>query len=137
MDGSMEVIVERLRDVGLRPTRQRVALARLLLGSGDRHLSAEDLHAEVLASGERVSLATVYNALNQFEEAGLIREVIVEAGRAYFDTNLSEHHHFFDTGLKTLQDIPADAVTIGSVPSAPPGTEIEGIDVVIRIRSKY
>jgi Fur family iron response transcriptional regulator len=90
--------IERLRSAGLRPTRQRLALVRLLFDHGDRHVSAEALHAEAQRAGVRVSLATIYNTLNQFTEAGLLREVVVEAGRSYFDTNTGDHHHFFFEG---------------------------------------
>src|ERR1700722_15326672 len=98
---SMEVsvlsskLLERLRAVGLRPTRQRIALARLLFDGGDRHITAEQLHGEALGAVIRVSLATVYNTLHQFTDAGLLREVVVEPGRSYFDSNTTDHHHFF------------------------------------------
>jgi Fur family transcriptional regulator, iron response regulator len=84
-----------LRRAGLRPTRQRVALAALLFGNGDRHVTAEILHEEAVKAGERVSLATVYNTLHQFERAGLLREIAIGGQRAYFDTNISNHNHFF------------------------------------------
>ncbi|NUP97213.1 MAG: transcriptional repressor, partial [Planctomycetaceae bacterium] len=100
-------LLQRLRAVGLRPTRQRLALARLLFEKGDRHLTADDLHAEAEQAGIGVSLATIYNTLNQFTQAGLLREVAVEAGRAYFDTNTSDHHHFFFEDGGRLADIPA------------------------------
>lgn len=87
--------LERLRAAGLRPTRQRLALAKLLLGNGDRHVTAEQLYIEAAAAAMPVSLATVYNTLHQFTEAGLLREVVVEPGRSYFDTNIADHHHFF------------------------------------------
>src|SRR5216110_328279 len=92
---TMPIVVERLRRVGLRPTRQRVALARLLFNGGDRHVTAEQLHGEAAAAAIRVSLATIYNTLHQFTDRGLLREVVVEAGRSYFDTNIDDHHHFF------------------------------------------
>src|SRR5690348_5163757 len=98
--------IERLRSVGLRPTRQRLALVRLLFEEGDRHVSAEALHAEAQRAGVRVSMATIYNTLNQFTEAGLLREVVVESGRSYFDTNTGDHHHFFFQDSGELQDIP-------------------------------
>src|SRR5262245_10917748 len=88
-------VLSRLRAVGLRPTRQRLALARLLIESGDRHVTAEQLHGEAVEAGIQVSLATVYNTLHQFTEVGLLREVVVEPSRSYFDTNTTEHHHFF------------------------------------------
>jgi Fur family transcriptional regulator, iron response regulator len=125
--------LERLRAVGLRPTRQRLALARLLMGNGDRHVTAEQLHAEAAAAGVPVSLATVYNALHQFTEAGLLREVVVEPGRSYFDTNIADHHHFFCESNGLLQDIPAQDVAVSGVPVAPPGTAIRRIDVIVRV----
>src|SRR3954468_1589180 len=127
-------VAQRLRTAGLRPTRQRLALARLLFEGGDRHVTAEQLHCEALAAAIRVSLATVYNTLHQFTEAGLLREVVVEPGRSYFDTNVSDHHHFFCESTGHLQDIPGELVTVGQLPRPPEGTEIGRIEVIIRIR---
>src|SRR5215470_13676685 len=127
-------VVERLRAAGLRPTRQRVALARLLLESGDRHITAEQLHGEALSAGIRVSLATVYNTLHQFTDSGFLREVVVEPGRSYFDTNISDHHHFFCEATGKLQDIPGEDLTVTTLPLPPPGTEISRVDVIIRVR---
>jgi Fur family iron response transcriptional regulator len=126
--------IQRLRDAGLRPTRQRLALARLLFDAGDRHVTAEQLHAEAQEAELGVSLATVYNTLNQFTHAGLMREVVVEPGRSYFDTNTSDHHHFFVEGPSTLMDIPADGLSVEGLPAAPEGTEVERIDVIVRLR---
>ena len=126
--------IQRLRDVGLRPTRQRLALARLLFGDGDRHVTAEQLHAEAQGAELGVSLATVYNTLNQFTLAGLMREVVVEPGRSYFDTNTTEHHHFFVEGPSTLMDIPADGLSVQGLPDAPEGTSVDRIDVIVRLR---
>lgn len=125
--------IERLRAAGLRPTRQRLALVRLLFDEGDRHVSAEQLHAEAQRVGVRVSLATIYNTLNQFTEAGLLREVVVEAGRSYFDTNTGDHHHFFFEDSGNLQDIPGEQVQVAALPSAPPGTAVRRVDVIVRI----
>ena len=124
----------RLRAAGLRPTRQRVALARVLFESGPRHVTAESLHAEVRATRMPVSLATVYNALNQFRDAGLLREVVVAPGRSYFDTNTGHHHHFFVEPDGELHDFPADDVLIAGLPSPPAGTRIDRVDVVVRVR---
>lgn len=130
-----EETVQRLKAAGLRPTRQRVALARLIFSGGDRHLSAERLHAEAQAADVSVSLATVYNTLHQFTAAGLLREVVVAAGRSYFDTNTTAHHHFFDADTGRLTDIDADHVLLGALPAAPPGMRIDRIDVIVRVRS--
>jgi Fur family iron response transcriptional regulator len=127
-------LLERLRTLGLRPTRQRVALAHLLFETGDRHVTAEQLHGEALAASIRVSLATVYNTLHQFTAAGLLREVIVEPGRSYFDTNIDDHHHFFCESSGMLQDIPGESVMVGLLPKPPVGTEISRVDVIIRVR---
>jgi Fur family iron response transcriptional regulator len=127
-------VLARLRAAGLRPTRQRLLLARLLLGNGNRHVTAEQLHAEALAADSRVSLATVYNTLHQFVETGLLQQVVVEPGRSYFDTNTSNHHHFFCEPSGILQDIPAGALTVRGIPLPPKGTEIRRVDVVIRLR---
>ncbi len=125
--------LDRLRAVGLRPTRQRLALARLLFDGGDRHISAEQLHTEALSSSIRVSLATVYNTLHQFTDAGLLREIVVDAGRSYFDTNTSDHHHFFYEKSGKLCDIPAELIAVGKVPDAPEGFNISRVEVIVRV----
>ncbi|KAA5605391.1 transcriptional repressor [Roseospira marina] len=125
--------MERLRAAGLRPTRQRLALARLLFDSGDRHVTAEMLHSEVIGAGVRVSLATVYNTLHQFTDVGLLREIVVEAGRSYFDTNTSAHHHFFHDASGQLMDIPGDDIAVSAVPRAPNGMSIKSVDVIVRL----
>jgi len=127
-------LLQRLRAAGLRPTRQRLALARLLFERGDRHITADELHAEADRAGVGVSLATVYNTLNQFTQAGLLREVAVEAGRAYFDTNTTDHHHFFFEDGGRLVDIPAEGLSVEGVPAAPKGTEVARVDVIVRLR---
>ena len=126
--------LERLRSMCLRPTRQRLALARLLLENGDRHITAEQLHGEAVGADIQVSLATVYNTLHQFTEAGLLREVVVEPGRSYFDTNTTDHHHFFCEATSKLQDIPGQDVVVSGFPLPPLGTEICRVDVIIRVR---
>ena len=124
---------QRLRGAGLRPTRQRRDLAGLLYGTGDRHVTAEVLHREAVEAGVKVSLATVYNTLHQFTEAGLLRQVVVDAQRSYFDTNTGHHHHFYNTADQELIDIPGDHVAVGSLPTPPNGMAIEQVDVVVRI----
>lgn len=126
----------RVRDAGLRPTRQRVALANLLFAKGDRHLSAEELHEEALAAGVPVSLATVYNSLHQFTDAGLLRILAVEGAKTYFDTNTSDHHHFFVEGENRVFDIETGPVEVVNLPEPPEGMEIANVDVVIRLRPK-
>jgi Fur family iron response transcriptional regulator len=125
---------QRLRTAGLRPTRQRLELAHLLFAHGDRHVTAETLHGEAVKAGAKVSLATVYNTLHQFTEAGLLRQVVVEAGRFYFDTNVDAHQHFYVEDDGTLIDIPGEDVAVSSVPEPPKGTALSRIDVVVRIR---
>ena len=127
-------IEERLRHCGLRPTRQRVALADLLFAKGDRHLTVEELHEEAVTAGVPVSLATVYNTLHQFTEAGLIRVLAVESSKTYFDTNISDHHHFFIEGENRVLDIPVSNIAIGNLPEPPEGMEIANVDVIIRLR---
>lgn len=120
---------------GLRPTRQRVALAALLVGDGeDRHVTAESLYAASLNSGEGVSLATVYNTLRAFCEAGLMQEVVVDGAKSYFDTRMDDHPHFYWEDSHTLTDAPADQLEIARLPDLPPGTELSRVDVVIRLR---
>lgn len=123
----------RLRTARLRPTRQRLALAALLFKEKDRHVTAEALHGEAVAVGESVSLATVYNTLHQFTEAGLLRQVVVDGSRTYFDTNIGDHHHFYreDDGL--LIDIDGASIVVQGVPQPPKGAKVERIDVIIRL----
>jgi len=128
-----EDIARLLRDAGLRPTRQRLALGELLFGGGDRHVSAEILHAEAVASGEQVSLATVYNTLHQFKDAGLLRELAIEGSKAFFDTNTSNHNHFFIEDSATLMDIASDVIRVDGLPDPPEGMQIAHIDVVVRL----
>jgi Fur family iron response transcriptional regulator len=125
---------EMLREVGLRPTRQRLALGWLLFAKGDRHLTAEALHEEAVHARFPVSLATVYNTLHQFTEVGLLREVAVDGSKTYFDTNSSEHHHFYVEGDNNLVDIPGAELLVDKLPAAPEGYEIARVDVVVRLR---
>lgn len=126
-------IIGQLRTAGLRPTRQRIALGRLLFDTGDRHVTAEMLHQEALAAKIRVSLATVYNTLNQFNEAGLLREIVVDSHRSYFDTNTTDHHHFFHEKTNVLEDIASDEVILPSLPKPPKGTRVKRVDVIVRV----
>ena len=127
---------DKLRRVGLRPTRQRVSLGWLLFGKGDRHLSAEMLFDEASRARVPVSLATVYNTLHQFTEAGLLRQLAIDGAKAYFDTNPTEHHHFFIEGEDIVVDVPGDAVAVGQLPTPPEGMEIASVEVIIRLRRK-
>ena len=126
-------LIERLKMAGLRPTRQRLALSKLLFDRGDRHLTAEQLHGEAMAANVPVSLATVYNTLHQFTTAGLLREVVVEPGRSYFDTNVEEHHHFYFEETCRLKDIPSDDIRLDELPTAPEGMSVSRVDVIIRV----
>ena len=123
-----------LRDVGLRPTRQRMALGWILFAKGDRHLTAEMLYEEATKAKVPVSLATVYNTLHQFTEVGLLRQVAVDGSKTYFDTNVTEHHHFFIEGDNALVDIPNAEAIVGKVPTAPAGFEVARVDVVVRLK---
>jgi len=125
-----------LRQVGLRPTRQRMALGWILFGKGDRHLTAEMLYEEATRAKVPVSLATIYNTLHQFTEVGLLRQVAVDGSKAYFDTNVTAHHHFFVEGEDEVFDIPDAEVTVGKTPTPPEGFEIARVDVVVRLRRK-
>lgn len=126
-------IERRLRSAGLRPTRQRTLLAGLLFGAGDRHVTAETLHMEAVNVGERVSLATVYNTLHQFRAAGLLRELAVDGTRIYFDTNTSNHNHYYIERDGELIDIPSDQIRVDGLPQPPEGMKIAHIDVVVRL----
>jgi Fur family iron response transcriptional regulator len=134
MSGNSPDFTVSLRAAGLRPTRQRVALARVLFEGGHRHVTAESLHAEVKANRMPVSLATIYNTLNQFRDAGLLREVVVAPGRSYFDTNTGHHHHFFVENDGELHDFPSAEVTIAGLPAPPAGTKLSRVDVIVRVR---
>ena len=131
-----EAVARTLRRVRLRPTRQRLALCRLLYGCGNRHVTAEVLHNEAQAKNLSVSLATIYNTLHQLTAAGLLRQIIVDGTKAYFDTNTSDHPHFFLQDDGALSDVPGGKVTVTGLPEPPPGTEIERVDVVVRLRRK-
>ncbi len=124
-----------LSDGGLRPTRQRLALAALLVGDGEnRHVTAESLYVAADAAGEKVSLATVYNTLRAFCAAGLMNEVVVDGARSYFDTRMDDHPHFYWEDTHALTDAPADTLAITGLPAAPDGTRIARVDVVIRLK---
>jgi Fur family iron response transcriptional regulator len=132
-----DLVVEataRLRAAGLRPTRQRVELVGILFQGEDRHMTAESLHADAINAGVQVSLATVYNTLHQFTEAGLLRQVVVDAARSYFDTNTGDHQHFFVEDNGELIDIPGEHITVGGVPTPPKGMAVDRIDVVVRVK---
>ena len=120
---------------GLRPTRQRLSLAELLFAKGDRHVSAELLHEEAESVNVSVSLATVYNTLHQFTQAGLLREVAVEGTKTYFDTNVSDHYHFYLEEDGKVVDIPG-GIHVSELPDVPKGMEITRVDVVVRLRKK-
>lgn len=126
-------ILTKLKDAGLRPTRQRLSLAKLLFEGSDRHVSAEDLHAEALARRIRVSLATIYNTLHQFTTVGLLREIVVAPGRSYFDNNMTPHHHFFFEDESRLIDIPASEVLLSRLPEPPQGMKVARVDVIVRV----
>lgn len=126
-----------LAKAGLRPTRQRIALAALMVGDGQhRHVTAESLFEDAARAGEKISLATVYNTLRAFCDIGLVQEVMVDGSRSYFDTNVNDHPHFYWEDSGTLTDAPADQLVIERLPAAPEGAEIASVDVVIRLRAK-
>ncbi|AQT41808.1 Fur family transcriptional regulator, iron response regulator [Bartonella apihabitans] len=130
---------KRLREKGLRPTRQRMALADLLFSKGNRHIAAEELHEEAVKASIPVSLATVYNTLHQFTEAGLLRIIAVEGSKTWFDTNTSDHHHFFLEGENEIVDIPSGPEgepIVGNLPEPPEGMEISHVDLIVRLRQK-
>jgi Fur family transcriptional regulator, iron response regulator len=124
----------KLRSAGLRPTRQRVMLGWMLFAKGHRHVSAEALFEEATRARASLSLATVYNTLRQFTDAGLIRQVHVGAGKAYFDTNIEEHHHFIVEGEDEIFDVEGEAIHLGTIPSAPEGFAVAGVDVIVRLK---
>jgi Fur family iron response transcriptional regulator len=126
-----------LKAIGLRPTAQRVALSRLLFGNGNRHLTAEMLHEEAMRARIRVSLATIYNTLKQFIGAGLLRQISVDGTKTYFDTNISDHQHFYLENRHELVDIPDTSAYLANTPQVPESYEISRIDIVVRLRKKW
>ena len=122
-----------IRSAGLCPTRQRIALAKILFQGEERHVTAEKLYNEALSGRMKISLATVYNTLRQFTEVGMLREISVDATRSYFDTNTNKHHHFYFEKDGKLGDIPDGMISIDKLPEAPDGTKIKSIDVVVTI----
>lgn len=133
---SAEKLETRLREAGMRPTRQRMSLGELLFASGDRHITAEQLHAETVRAGICVSLATIYNTLNQFTEAGLLREVAVEGHKSYFDTNTSNHYHYYLEEDGQLMDIDSDQMMVKGLPMPPKGMKIGRIDIIVRLEKE-
>ena len=133
MQMNMCEAINRLRNAGLRPTRQRLSLATMLFAGPDRHISAEELHEEAVAANVPVSLATVYNTLNQFTEAGLLREVAIDGTKSYYDTNTSNHYHFYLESEGRLIDIDSNELKVVGLPEAPDGTKVNRIDVVVRL----
>ena len=126
-----------LTGAGLRPTRQRVALAELLVGDGQhRHVTAESLYDAARGRGDAVSLATVYNTLRAFCDAGVLQEITVDGSKSYFDTNTHDHPHFYWEGSGKVTDAAAERMQINNLPDAPEGMEIASVDVVIRLRPK-
>jgi Fur family transcriptional regulator, iron response regulator len=126
----------RLKKAGLRPTRQRMGLGWLLFSRGDRHLTAEALYEEASAAGVPVSLATVYNTLHQFTEAGLLREVAVDGSKTHFDTNITNHHHFFVENESRLLDIEGHDIAVASLPDIPEDMEVVRVEVIVRLKRK-
>ena len=124
---------QKLSNAGLRSTRQRLALAKLLFEGEFRHVTAEIIYEEVVQSGINVSLATVYNSLHHFTDVGLLREVMVDSGRTYFDTNMSDHHHYFMEDEGCLIDIPDGVVNVGLLPAVPAGKKFSRIEVIVHV----
>ena len=127
------VLTERLREAGLRPTRQRLAIAALLLDGRHRHVSADSLAREIRQTGAHMAGGTIYNTLNQFTDAGLLRRVTIHNEHSVFDTNTAHHHHFYDAAQDQLIDIPAEEVLLAALPGAPEGHDIKAVDVLIHI----
>jgi Fur family iron response transcriptional regulator len=131
-DNEME---HKLKQAGLRLTKPRIALGSRLFGGKNRHVTAESFHEEAVSAGIRVSLATIYNTLHQFTGAGLLREVVVDGAKIYFDTNTSDHHHFYMEEEDVLVDIPAEDLGLSNLPGAPKGKEISRVDVIVRLKN--
>ena len=128
--------IDLLRRAGLKPTRQRVILGELLFSRGDRHVTADMLYAEAREANAPMSLATVYNTLNQFTAAGLLRRIGADGAKSFFDTNTTAHPHFYLHGENILLDIPEPDVVLANMPEALPGHEVSRVDVIIHLRRK-
>jgi Fur family transcriptional regulator, iron response regulator len=128
--------IDLLRRAGLRPTRQRLMLGEFLFLKGGRHVTAEMLHAEAVEANLQISMATVYNTLNQFTDAGLLRQIGVDGSKSFFDTNPTTHHHFFVDHEDRLFDVPEPGVVIDQLPQPLPGYEISRVDVIVHLRRK-
>lgn len=128
-------LADRLQTAGLRATPKRIAIGRLLFDGADRHVTADDVAALARKDGVRVSLATVYNTLNQFVAAGLMKRITLDSDRTYFDTNVSDHHHLFFEDNGVLRDIPGDAVRVEGLPPIPAGSRVKAIEVIVRMSS--
>jgi len=127
-------ILAMLREAGLRPTRHRLVLARLLFGGeGNRHVTAERLHHEAAEEGAELSLATVYNALHQFTRVGLLKELVIDPGRTYFDTNVTPHHHFHHPASGDLEDIDYDDISVSEIPTPPGERSVASVHVIITL----
>lgn len=135
-DARLQEISARLRKVGLRPTKQRLNIGRLLFGANHRHITADDLFQEIQTTGEHLSLATIYNTLHHFSEAGLLRRICTGSERVYFDTDTGDHHHFYVQDEDRIVDAPAGDTIINRLPEAPEGYEIAKVDVVIHLKPK-
>ena len=129
-------VKDHLRNAGLRPTRQRISLAELLFDKGNRHISAEQVLEEAIRANVPVSLATVYNTLHQFTEAGLLREVAVDGTKTYFDTNTSDHHHMYIEDENRVEDIPSNDIKLPDLPKIPEDYELVRVEFVVRVRRK-
>jgi Fur family transcriptional regulator, iron response regulator len=129
-------IPNRLQAAGLRATPKRIAIGALLLDGQDRHITADDVAALARKAGVRVSLATVYNTLNQFVAAGLLKRVTLDGDRTWFDTNTSNHHHLYFEDKGRLQDVPGDTVRVEGLPAFPEGAEIRAVEVIVRMRTR-
>jgi Fur family iron response transcriptional regulator len=132
----LAALADKMRDAGLRPTRQRLLIAELLLDGRHRHVTADSLQSEISKAGIIVAEGTVYNTLNQFTDAGLLRRVNLNKDYNVFDTNIHHHHHFYDQAADQLYDIPSDQMKVADLPNPPDGHDITSVDVIIQIAPK-
>ena len=128
------IALKKIEQSGIRPTKQRRILAKILFEKGDRHISAENLFDEVKKEDRKISMATIYNTLKQFTSLGLIREIVVDQNKSLYCTNNKSHYHLYIEDEGKIHDIPTENINL-DIPSIPACLTLHSIDVIVRVRS--